>query len=275
MQDKNKLLEMLNDIIEIARTKNNQLTMEEIKSFLKGISLEESQFNIVYDYLAANKITIKGYVNTSNEFLVTPKEENEEQEAVEKEVDQKNLEQDMEEKAFLEMYLEELEAVELLSDEEIDKLVVKLKEQDEIAKNKLVEHFLKDVVHIAQDNKNKGVTVADLIQEGNIGLLQAIDSYSNITTNLTLQEHVISEINNTILDVIRDQFNSKSFGNRIAEKLSTLNENIKELKEDLGKKPTIQELADYMEMSVEEIKDLIRMSKEEDLELDYSHHHHN
>ncbi|BCN30595.1 sigma-70 family RNA polymerase sigma factor [Anaeromicropila herbilytica] len=311
MEDKNKLLEMLNDIIEVAKTKSNELTMDEIKSFLNGLSLDEKQINLVYDYLIANKVKIKGYINPTNEFLgsvhkteenqdiydvdnaqdnwndskdIKNKESNEASQDTnnsdiedlsneytnDSKSDDKLRKEEEEEKEFLDMYLADIEAIPDITNDEIEKLVLSFLNNDEIAKSKLVESFLRTVVTIAKEYRNHGITVADLIQEGNIGLMQSLDSYKKEVNHSNFKEFITNGIRDNIKEAIWEQNNSKSFAKRMAERLTNLNHNIKELKEDLGKKPTIKEIADYMEIDIEEVKDMIRMSKEDDLEIDYN-----
>ena len=64
MEDKNKFQDMLKDVLEVARVQGNELGMNEIKEFFGGMGLNESQYEHIFAYLAANYIKVKGYVNT-------------------------------------------------------------------------------------------------------------------------------------------------------------------------------------------------------------------
>ena len=224
MSDKLQFREKLKGILELAIEKDKVLNKEEIHQYFEEDHLTEEQMLLVYDYLLSQKVAIKGYLK---------KETQEEKE--EKKLSQDDL-----------MYLEEYE-------EEMS-LICPQSEKEE-----LVKKYLPKVVEIAKQMWNEQFFIGDLIQEGNVSLLMALESK-------TKETEIIDAICQGIQMMIEEQTDLKARDDKMVEKVAALDESIKKLTEDLGRKPTIDELSVYMELSEEEIHDIIRLTGEEDEE---------
>lgn len=262
MNDKIIFREMLSEIRELAETKGNLLTLDEINIFFNKVSLGEEQLELVYSYLEANRITIEGHSKNESIKLFEQKEEelkvSESKEEMVEDKDSISLED-----KYLSMYLEELD--ELSKDDEKEKLEL-LKgslESDPMAKSKLIELYLPNVVEIAKQYVNKGVALSDLIQEGNIGLmlsLEEIDKSADIDSiELTIRQGIIASLE----DAIEEASYTNSFNHQIISKVNFLNEGVRNLEEEMGRTVSIEELAKYLEMSKEEVEDIIRVSDDE------------
>lgn len=161
------------------------------------------------------------------------------------------------------MYLEELK--EIGNDDENEKLRLLhgLIENDPMAKSKLIELYLPKVVDIAKQYVNKGVALSDLIQEGNIGLMLSLDQVDkNADINfidVTIRQGVVTALE----DAIEEVSNIKASNNQIISKVNFLNEGVRNLEEEMGRTVSIEELAKYLEMSKQEVEDLIRVSDDE------------
>ena len=153
MIEQGKFLEMLKEIMEVARVQENRISKEELAKLLGDVELSEEQLESVYAYLAENRIQVEGFV------YVPPKKE------VEIPEEEKVSEEDS---IFLKMYKEELQEVEHLSKEEKELFIQELAAGNDSNKQHLINGFLHDVITIVQKYKNKGVRVEDLIQEGNM-----------------------------------------------------------------------------------------------------------
>lgn len=262
MNDKIIFREMLSEIRELAEAKGNLLTLDEINLFFKEVSLGEEQLELVYSYLEANRITIEGHSKNESIKLFEQKEEelkvSESKEEMIEDKDSVSLED-----KYLSMYLEELE--ELSKDDEKEKLELLkgLLGSNPMAKSKIIELYLPNVVEIAKQYVNKGVALSDLIQEGNIGLmlsLEEIDKSADIDSmELTIRQGIIASLE----DAIEEASYTNSFNHQIISKVNFLNEGVRNLEEEMGRTVSIEELAKYLEMSKEEVEDIIRVSDDE------------
>lgn len=246
MLDKSKFMEMLVAITEVAKIQENQITKEEIQDFFAGMNMEESQYQHIYQYLGENGVQIPGFVH--KEYPKT--EENEEINETTKE----------ERPMVLSIYMKELEELSGLSKGERTSLFLALRNKDEQAKNKLIEGYLPVVVEIAKDYSDKGLPIEDLIQEGNLGLLQGLEDVLTISdiedADTFLQEH----IKMAIAMVIDEEVGENDWEKAVVAKTSLISEAAKVLAEDMGRVATIRELSDYTKIPIEEVKDILALS---------------
>lgn len=278
MSDKNRFQEMLKDILEVAKVQGNILSIEEVKSLFGDLQLAEEQYEQIFAYLAANNIKVNGfmekdYLNSISQYKQDIKSEELENEKLESDEDTLEEEKEAENKseiesklesnqskdsAYLEMYLEDLSAIKLISIEEEQEIFHKIIDGDMLAKNRLIEGYLTYVVDIARNYINKGTLLEDLIQEGNIGLMSAVENISNVESNF--KEFITDNIKSFIEAAIDMEDDSNSFENKIINKTKVLSDAAKDIAEDQGRDATIQELADKTKIPVDEIKDLLSMS---------------
>lgn len=266
MDDKIKFQEMLLDILEVAKVQGNQLGMNEIKSMFGDISLNEAQYEHVFAYLAAHDIKIKGYIEKSNEYIDAVKEDlarSEEDSQVEEneegQEDQKSKSVE-EDSIYLKMYLEDLEGVPAEGIGEVDKLIQNMLEGDYSGKTRFLEIYLRRVIDIAKEYRNRGVILEDLIQEGNIGLMCGVESFVTAAAQGEEIEFINNSIRNYIELSITEEIESENFEKRAVDKISYVTSAAKELEEDLLREATIEELAAYLKMPKEDVIDILNMS---------------
>lgn len=279
MSDANRFHEMLSDIMEVARVQGNQLTMEDVKSLFGDMNLTEEQYDHIYAYLAANKIKIKGYVNSASLYTEAINQEKIKEEQLDKEVTEqkasipaqdKNTLQE-EDSVYLKMYLEDLEGIKDCTPEEESILIDHIMKGDVPAKQRYIEGNLRNVVKIAKEYRNQGVTLEDLIQEGNIALMDALEHLQEFWKKEAIGEQITQYVRNFIEAVINEEKESSSFGSSMVDKTNFLNSAAKELAEDLGRDADIHELAGYTKLPEKEIKDILSMSGDA---VKISIHHH-
>ncbi|WP_313134694.1 sigma factor [Anaerocolumna sp.] len=278
MSDANKFHEMLSDIMEVARVQGNQLTMEDVKSLFGDMNLTDGQYDHIYAYLAANKIKIKGYVDSASLYTEAVNQEKLKEEHLDKEDSEQKASAHVQDKdtlqeedsVYLKMYLEDLEGIKDCTLEEELTLINHIITGDFSAKQRYIEGNLRNVIKIAKEYRNKGVTLEDLIQEGNIALMNALEHLQEFEKE-TIREQIIQYIRNFIEAVINEEKESSSFGNSIVDRTDFLNNAAKELAEDLGRNADIHELAVYTKLSEREIKDILSMSGDA---VKVSVHHH-
>lgn len=272
MEDKNKFQDMLKDVLEVARVQGNELGMNEIKEFFGGMGLNESQYEHIFAYLAANHIKVKGYVNTKafDEYKEAVEESekaeegSQEKEEASKEDDTQSLEsvvkQTGEDSQYLKMYLEDISAVKRADEAEYETLLMSIRGKKEEVKERFIEVNLHKVVELAKNYQNRGVTLEDLIQEGNIGLLCGVEALYSETVLESEISFLEGYIKNALEQAVYENTESSSFEKDIINKISHIKSASEELAEELGREGNLHELARYVKMSEEELIDIINMS---------------
>ena len=180
------------------------------------------------------------------------------------------------------VYLMEIGKYKLLEKEEQKDLLLKIKSGDEKAKEKFVNHNLRLVVSIAKRYTYKGVEFLDLIQEGSLGLLKAIDKY-DIESGFAFSTYATWWIRQTVTRALAEKSKSIRLPVHIVEKLNKYKNALVELESKYGRIPTSEELAKYLNLSVEKIIELeqiridydsvaslnVKIGDKEDEELEY------
>ena len=159
----------------------------------------------------------------------------------------------------VEKYLQDIKKLGLLSAEEEALLTVKIKEGDEKALEKLVKANLRFVVSVAKQYQNQGLTLPDLINEGNLGLIKAAQKFDE-TKGFKFISYAVWWIRQSIHNAIAEQgrivrlpVNKFGLNNRISKALQIL-------EQDLERQPTVEELADFLETTQEEVATSLLMA---------------
>lgn len=241
MEARAEFLKKLNGLVAMAKGQGDQITIDEVRAYFADAALTEEQLELVFDYLLAQKVVVKGYIKMT--------------EAVEEKITYTE-----EEEAYLKEYLNDLEAFQEEKAGEKENLFAKLIGGDASAKNRLTELYLKEVVEIAKEMYHPEIFFGDIIQEGNVGLILGMDMLADVAT---AHETIVNQVKQCIQMLIEEHAEVKSRDNKMVEKVTMLDESIKTLTEELGRKVTIDELAVYMGMTEEEIDDILRLMGEE------------
>lgn len=241
MEARVEFLKKLNGLVAVAKGQGDQITIDEVKAYFAEAALTEEQLELVFDYLLAQKVVVKGYIKMTEaaeeKFTYTEEEE-----------------------AYLKEYLNDLGAFKGEKAGEKESLFEKLIGGDAAAKNRLTELYLKEVVEIAKEMYHPEIFLGDMIQEGNVGLILGLDMLVDVAT---AHETIVNQVKQCIQMLIEEHAEVKSRDNKMVEKVTMLDESIKALTEELGRKVTIDELAVYMGMTEEEIDDILRLMGEE------------
>ena len=245
MNDKARFLEKLNGLLVLAKGQESRITIEEVKAYFSEDALTEEQMELVFDYLLAQKISVTGYVKIDIEEA------------------EKQVEYTEEEKAYLKEYEIDLQAVPQATGDELEELHRQAMNGEEGAKNRLVEVYLKEVVEIAKQMYQPEVFLGDLIQEGNLGLVLGVEMLAGVQTVAQARDIITGQIRQSIQMLLEEQSELSSRDKKMVEKVQALDEAITALTEELGRKVTIDELAIYMGMEIEEIEDILKLTGEE------------
>lgn len=236
MENKIVFREMLTEIKHAADAAGNVISKEEIREILGNLPLEEEHFQLIYGYLAEQNITV---VDFKEEVEELPEEED---------------------RRSLSIYLDELADLEKEVFEDEHELLKLAAAGDAGARNRLVEGYLPGICEMASDYDGDEIPAEDLIQEGNLGLLMALESLQEFDSPAACRAHILNSINQAMEQAIKDSRDERKMGEGIVSRVNHLNEAVQNLEQDLEHKVSAEELSAYLEMPLEEIRDILRMS---------------
>lgn len=159
------------------------------------------------------------------------------------------------------MYLKEIGEVPLLSADEEIRLAILMNEGDEKAKKKLCEANLRLVVSIAKKYVGRGMNFLDLIQEGNLGLIKAVEKFDH-TKGFKLSTYATWWIRQAITRAIADQARTIRIPVHMVETINKLVRVQRQLLQDNGREPTPEEIGKVMDMTPEKVREILKISQE-------------
>ena len=256
----------LTGLVELAKTKKNVLEYNEINDAFRGFDLTEDKMDLILEYLEKANIDV---VNSSIEE--TGKEDDlllgDEDDIILSEEDEVEIIDDVDvlegvsTEDPVRMYLKEIGNVPLLSTEEEIELAKKVEEGDEAAKKKLTEANLRLVVSIAKKYVGRGMPFLDLIQEGNMGLMKAVDKF-DYSKGYKFSTYATWWIRQAITRAIADQARTIRIPVHMVETINKLIRVSRQLLQELGREPTPEEIAEEMNMPVDRVREILKISQE-------------
>ena len=257
--DKAQFAEQLKNLVELGKKKKNVLEYQEINDFFKGITLNNEQMDLIFEYLEANGVDVLRV--TEDDALL----DNEDMHMEEDEVDLENIDLSVPEGVSIEdpvrMYLKEIGKVPLLSAEEEIELAKRMENGDQAAKKRLAEANLRLVVSIAKRYVGRGMLFLDLIQEGNLGLIKAVEKF-DYTKGYKFSTYATWWIRQAITRAIADQARTIRIPVHMVETINKLIRVSRQLLQELGREPTPEEIAEEMNMPVERVREILKISQE-------------
>ena len=259
-----KFSEKLGELMELAKKKKNVLEYQEISDFFKDFPLEPEQMDKVFDFLEANGIDILRIQDNDMDDLIIS-DDDDLNLSEEDEVDMENIDLSVPEGVSIEdpvrMYLKEIGKVPLLSAEEEITLAQRMEEGDESAKKRLAEANLRLVVSIAKRYVGRGMLFLDLIQEGNLGLIKAVEKF-DYRKGYKFSTYATWWIRQAITRAIADQARTIRIPVHMVETINKLIRVSRQLLQELGREPHPEEIAEEMNMSVERVREILKISQE-------------
>ena len=256
MDKKLEFNEALSALIEYATVNGNQVTTENVHTYFEGILDNEDMYDAVYKYLADSKIKItdlEGFNTTSSSDSsdCDPAKKDDEH------PHHHHNDLSEEEKMFLNLYMNDIGELPVRTEEEKALLIEKGCKGDRTAFTQLVESYLPNVLQIVDRYMGQGVKKSDLIQEGNLGLIEGIMNYDYSSD---FDKFVEKYIENSLQNAIDEEHSMHRIANHAAERANAISDATTELAEKLGREATIEELCEYMSLSEDEIRDVMKMS---------------
>ncbi|MBR2764428.1 MAG: sigma-70 family RNA polymerase sigma factor, partial [Blautia sp.] len=260
-----KFSEKLVELLELAKKKRNVLEYQEINDFFKGMPLDADLLDKTFDFLEANGVDVLRIDQNVNEELILDDDIDIENLDDEEEVELDKIDLSVPEGVSIEdpvrMYLKEIGKVPLLTAEEEIELAQRMEQGDEDAKKRLAEANLRLVVSIAKRYVGRGMLFLDLIQEGNLGLIKAVEKF-DYTKGYKFSTYATWWIRQAITRAIADQARTIRIPVHMVETINKLIRVSRQLLQELGREPTPEEIAEEMEMPVERVREILKISQE-------------
>ena len=254
-----KYEEKIKTLLAMAKKKKNVLEYQEISDHFADLHLEEEQMDEILDALEKSGIDVLRITDDDDipdeELLLSDEDE----------VDMENLDLSIPDGISIEdpvrMYLKEIGKVPLLSAEEEIELAKRMENGDQEAKKRLAEANLRLVVSIAKRYVGRGMLFLDLIQEGNLGLIKAVEKF-DYRKGYKFSTYATWWIRQVITRAIADQARTIRIPVHMVETINKLIRVSRQLLQELGREPTPEEISEEMGMPVDRVREILKISQE-------------
>ena len=256
-----KFLERLRDLVALGKKKKSILEIQEINDFFRDMELNAEQMDKVFEYLESNNIDVLRISGSDDDVdidmdVILSEEED---------VDVENIDLSVPDGVSIEdpvrMYLKEIGQVPLLSAEREIELAQRMEDGDEDAKKELAEANLRLVVSIAKRYVGRGMLFLDLIQEGNLGLIKAVEKF-DYHKGYKFSTYATWWIRQAITRAIADQARTIRIPVHMVETINKLIRVSRQLLQELGREPTPEEIAKELDMPVDRVREILKISQE-------------
>lgn len=258
-QEQEITLEQIKEQLTDLGKKRGILTYKEIMEKLSAFDQDAEQIDEFYEYLNEQGVEVINDAEQDGIPLALDGEDDEED-------DEFKLEDDLVPPGIkindpVRMYLKEIGRVPLLSAEEEIDLAKRIEEGDEVAKQRLAEANLRLVVSIAKRYVGRGMLFLDLIQEGNMGLIKAVEKF-DYRKGYKFSTYATWWIRQAITRAIADQARTIRIPVHMVETINKLIRIQRQLLQDLGREPTPEEVAEHMEFTPDKVREILKIAQE-------------
>ena len=263
-EEREKLFDdRMKDLLKIAKKKNNVLRDDDIVDILKDVPtlLTPDYLAKALEYFEKNKVEVLNITDDDDiddddiEFELSEEEE----------IDLEKIDMSVPEGVSLEdpvrMYLKEIGKVQLLTADEEIELAKRMEKGDEDAKKQLAEANLRLVVSIAKRYVGRGMLFLDLIQEGNMGLIKAVEKF-DYRKGYKFSTYATWWIRQAITRAIADQARTIRIPVHMVETINKLTRVSRQLLQELGREPSPEEIAEEMDIPVDRVREIQKISQE-------------
>ena len=255
--------EKLSKLLELAKSKKNVLEEKDIHDAFAGEELTPEKLDRIYDFLDKKHVDV---LKMSNDDDMDPDLFTEDEDPdPEDEIDMEHIDLSVPEGVSVDdpvrMYLKEIGKVPLLSPDEEIELAKKIELGDEAAKKKLAEANLRLVVNIAKRYVGRGMQLLDLIQEGNLGLIKAVEKF-DYRKGYKFSTYATWWIRQAITRAIADQARTIRIPVHMVETINRLVRTQRQLVQKLGREATPEELAKELDMPVDRVREIMKISQD-------------
>lgn len=248
----------LQELLALAKKKKNMLEYQEINDHFKDFALSPEQIDKILDFLEANHVDVLRITDDDDDILI-------DDEDVENDVEMEKIDLSVPDGVSIEdpvrMYLKEIGKVPLLTAEEEIELAKRMELGDEEAKKRLAEANLRLVVSIAKRYVGRGMLFLDLIQEGNLGLIKAVEKF-DYRKGYKFSTYATWWIRQAITRAMADQARTIRIPVHMVEVINKLARVQRQMLQDLGREPTPEELAKELDMTAEKVVEVQKYGRE-------------
>ena len=254
-----QFLESLNALVELGKKKDGVLDFSDINMMFQNMDLDGDRTEKILDYLEQNGIVAMVSETDAEDDIILDVDDEPTEEELE------NIEFSVPDGVSIEdpvrMYLKEIGKVPLLSaDEEVD-LAKRMEKGDSDAKKRLAEANLRLVVSIAKRYVGRGMLFLDLIQEGNLGLIKAVEKF-DYRKGYKFSTYATWWIRQAITRAIADQARTIRIPVHMVETINKLIRVQRQLLQELGREPYPEEIAKEMQLPVDRVREIQKISQE-------------
>lgn len=254
-----KFQEKLKELLSLAKKKKNMLEYQEISDFFADMQLDSDKFEKILDFLEANNIDVLRITDDDADDDILLEVDDDDEIEVEK------IDLSVPDGVSIEdpvrMYLKEIGKVPLLSAEEEIELAKRMELGDQEAKKRLAEANLRLVVSIAKRYVGRGMLFLDLIQEGNLGLIKAVEKF-DYRKGYKFSTYATWWIRQAITRAIADQARTIRIPVHMVETINKVIRVSRQLLQELGHDPSPEEIAKEMNMPVDRVRDILKIAQE-------------
>ena len=254
---KEEFQKKLNELLALAKDRKNVLEYQEINDFFKDMQLGPDQFETILDFLEKNNIDVLRLQDSDDDIILDDDDDMD----VEMEKIDLSVPDGVSTEDPVRMYLKEIGKVPLLTAEEEIELAKRMELGDQEAKKRLAEANLRLVVSIARRYVGRGMLFLDLIQEGNLGLIKAVEKF-DYRKGYKFSTYATWWIRQAITRAIADQARTIRIPVHMVETINKLIRVSRQLLQELGREPTPEEIAKEMDMPVERVREILKISQE-------------
>ena len=261
VDEQQKMLTIMNELVELGKKKENVLELSEIEKVFadQGMELDDDKTEKVFEYLENKGIVAMVPESDTEDDIILDVEDEPTEEELE------NIEMAVPDGVSIEdpvrMYLKEIGKVPLLTAEEEKDLAMKMEAGDMEAKKRLAEANLRLVVSIAERYVGRGMLFLDLIQEGNLGLIKAVEKF-DYRKGYKFSTYATWWIRQAITRAIADQARTIRIPVHMVETINKLIRVQRQLLQELGREPYPEEIAEKMGLPVERVREIQKISQE-------------
>ena len=264
IMNSDQMKEHLDNLVDMAKKNDNTLIDTEIVNYFVGkpdIELNTDMMTKIFDYLDEHHVAVLSETEEDDEILDDMILED----AEDADIDIEKIDLSVPDGVSIEdpvrMYLKEIGKVPLLTAEEEIELAKRMEAGDEKAKQKLAEANLRLVVSIAKRYVGRGMVFLDLIQEGNLGLIKAVEKF-DYEKGYKFSTYATWWIRQAITRAIADQARTIRIPVHMVETINKLIRESRQLLQELGREPLPEEIAERMGISVERVREILKISQE-------------
>ena len=223
MAERLEFREKLAGILALCASQNNITDKTTVEEYFAEDNLSKEQMELVFDYLLSQKVILKGYVKAGGSIKNAEKPED-------------VVRYTQEEQDYLNLYEQDLKG---------------LREGDPL------KELLPAILSMAKEMHRTDIYIGDLVQEGNMGLMLAMEEHEGD------MEALLSMAKESMQALLESQEETKKQDNRMVEKVNDLDEQIKKLSEEMGRKVSVDELEEFLDITEDEISDILKLAGEE------------